>query len=63
MEITGFDFRYENGIIYKGEKEMAYLQIGDDRNSLEDELESIKENERFSYEDIVDMILSNYDLN
>ena len=62
MEITGFDYRYENGIIYKGEKEIFFLQ-GDDRNSLEDELESIKENERFSYEDIVDMILSNYDLN
>ena len=61
MKIEGERYRYENGIIYKGNQEIAYLQIGDDRGDLENQLESIKENENFTYEEIVDLVLDPYD--
>ena len=61
MRIEGNRYRYENGVIFKGENEVCFLQIGDDREYLGNRLESIKPNENFTYEEIVDMILDTYD--
>ena len=47
--------------IYGEEKEIAFLQSPDDILYLENQLENIKPNENFTYEEIVDMILDTYD--
>ena len=61
MRIEGNRYRYENGAVFKGEDEVCFLQIGDDKKYLENQLENIKPNENFTYEEIVDMILDTYD--
>ena len=68
MEYKGIRYRYFfdglAGTIYKmdgEEKEIAFLQFPDDILYLENQLESIKENQNFSYEEIVDLVLDAYD--
>ena len=68
MEYKGIRYRYFfdglAGTIYKmdgEEKEIAFLQFPDDILYLENQLESIKENENFTYEEIVDLVLDAYD--
>ena len=68
MEYKGIRYRYFfdglAGTIYKmdgEEKEIAFLQFPDDILYLENQLESIKENENFTYEEIVDLVLRDYD--
>ena len=68
MEIyEGIRYKYESGnwygIIYrkKDNQEIAFLQFDSDRDDLENQLENIKPNENFTYEQIVDLILDAYD--
>ena len=68
MEYKGIRYKYVfdrlAGIVYKidgEEKEIAFLQFPSDIEYLENQLENIKENESFTYEEIVDMILDTYD--
>ena len=52
-----------NGTIYrkKDNTEVYFLQFPSDIEYLESQLESIKPNENFTYEEIVDMILDAYE--
>ncbi len=52
-----------NGTIYrtKDNTEVYFLQFPSDIEYLENQLESIKENENFTYEQIVDLVLDAYD--
>ena len=68
MEYKGIRYKYVfdglAGTIYKidgEEKEIAFLQFPDDILYLENQLENIKENENFTYEQIVDLVLGAYD--
>ena len=62
MRIYGNQYSYIDGEVFKGNDSIIYLQIGDDRDYLEDQLENINEEKsHFSYEGIVDAILSAYD--
>ena len=68
MKIEGIRYKYVSdglaGTIYKidgEEKEITFLQFPDDILYLENQLESIKENQNFSYEEIVDLVLDAYD--
>ena len=68
MEYKGIRYRYFfdglAGTIYKmdgEEKEIAFLQFPSDIEYLENQLENIKPNENFTYEEIVDMVLDAYD--
>ena len=68
MEYKGIRYRYFfdglAGTIYKmdgEEKEIAFLQFPDDILYLENQLENIRENENFTYEEIVDLVLRDYD--
>lgn len=67
MEYKGIRYKYVfdglNGTIYrtKDNKEIAFLQFPNDIEYLEAQLENIKENENFTYEQIVDLVLSEYD--
>ena len=67
VEYKGIRYRYFfdglNGTIYRNndDREIAFLQFPDDILYLENQLESIKENQNFSYEEIVDLVLDAYD--
>jgi hypothetical protein len=58
MVFTGNRYEYANGVITRLEdgKEIAYLQIGDDQNGIEDQLEKVEYNE-----ELIDRILDAYD--
>ena len=67
MKIEGIRYKYESGNLYgiiyrkKDNQEIAFLQFDNDRDYLENQLENIKPNENFTYEQIVDMVLDTYD--
>ena len=67
MKIEGIRYKYESGNLYgiiyrkKDNQEIAFLQFDNDRDYLENQLENIKPNENFTYEQIVDMVLDAYD--
>ena len=67
MKIEGLRYKYESGNLYgiiyrkKDNQEIAFLQFDNDRDYLENQLENIKPNENFTYEQIVDMVLDAYD--
>ena len=68
MEYKGIRYKYVfdglGGTIYKidgEEKEIAFLQFPDDILYMENQLENIKPNENFTYEQIVDLVLDAYD--
>ena len=67
MKIEGIRYKYESGNLYgiiyrkKDNQEIAFLQFDNDRDYLENQLENIKPNENFTYEQIVDLILDAYD--
>lgn len=58
MVFTGNRYEYANGVITHLDdgREIAYLQIGDDRGYLENQLEKVEYNE-----DLIDRILDAYD--
>ena len=60
MRIHGNRYMYIDGEVFKGSESIIYLQIGDERDYLEDQLENIKES-HFDYVDIIDSVLSAYD--
>ncbi len=67
MKIEGIRYKYESGNLYgiiyrkKDNQEIAFLQFDNDRDYLENQLENIKPNENFTYEQIVDLVLDAYD--
>ena len=67
MKIEGIRYKYESGNLYgiiyrkKDNQKIAFLQFDNDRDYLENQLENIKPNENFTYEQIVDMVLDAYD--